>query len=172
MSKEPGLPWPTLCLAGLSLLVSLAPCGLGMEIMAQSTISALNGTSVRLSCTFTSCYKVDYKLFSLNWTYQNCDNCTEDLLLQFRAKVVLGRLERFENRVEFTGNPNKNDLSFTLHDVQLDDEGFYNCFVKNPPDRHLGHARIFLKVITEGGWTAGLCRGLAHTERWRSAPGA
>ncbi|XP_050778099.1 sodium channel subunit beta-2 isoform X2 [Gopherus flavomarginatus] len=112
MSKEPWVLRPTLCLTGLSLLVSLAPCGLGMEITAQPTISALNGSSVRLSCTFNSCYKVENKQFSLNWTYQECENCSEEL-------------------------------------VQLEDEGTYNCYVMNPPDRHRGHARIFLKVITE-----------------------
>ncbi|XP_038236757.1 sodium channel subunit beta-2 [Dermochelys coriacea] len=149
MSKEPWVLWPTLCLTGLSLLVSLAPCGLGMEITAQSTISALNGTSVRLPCTFNSCYKVENKQFSLNWTYQRCEKCSEQLFLQFRMKIVHWRLDRFGNRVEFTGNPSKNDVSFTLHQVQLEDEGTYNCYVMNLPDRHRGHARIFLKVITE-----------------------
>nr|XP_014430496.1 sodium channel subunit beta-2 [Pelodiscus sinensis] len=112
-----------------------------MEIMAQPTISALNGTSVRLACTFNSCYKVENKEFSLNWTYQGCDNCSEELFLQFRMKIVHWRLDRFGNRVEFTGNPSKNDVSFTLHQVQLEDEGIYNCYV--------GHARISLRVITE-----------------------
>ncbi|TFK01969.1 vesicle-associated membrane protein 2-like [Platysternon megacephalum] len=79
-----------------------------MEITAQSTVSALNGSSVRLPCTFNSCYKVENKHFSLNWTYQECENCSEEL-----------------------------------------DEGTYNCYVMNPPDRHRGHARVFLKVITE-----------------------
>lgn len=70
--------------------------------------------------------------------------------LQFKQKVIYLKVEQFESRVEFTGNPIKNDASFTLHDVQLDDEGFYNCYVLNPPDRHTGHAKINLKVITEG----------------------
>ncbi|XP_067419121.1 sodium channel subunit beta-2 [Emydura macquarii macquarii] len=120
-----------------------------MEVTAPLTISVLNGTSVRLSCTFNSCYKVENKQFSLNWTYQGCDNCSEELFLQFRLKILNRRLDRFGNRVEFTGNPSKNDVSFTLHDVQLEDEGTYNCYVMNPPDRHKGHARIVLKVITE-----------------------
>uniref|UniRef100_A0A674INN5 Sodium voltage-gated channel beta subunit 2 n=1 Tax=Terrapene triunguis TaxID=2587831 RepID=A0A674INN5_9SAUR len=130
-------------------LPPLSPCGLGMEITAQTTVSALNGSSVRLPCTFNSCYKVENKLFSLNWTYQECENCSEELFLQFRMKIVHWRLDRFGNRVEFTGNPSKNDVSFTLHQVQLEDKGTYNCYVMNPPDRHRGHARIFLKVITE-----------------------
>ncbi|XP_017665098.1 sodium channel subunit beta-2 isoform X2 [Chiroxiphia lanceolata] len=120
-----------------------------MEVMAPPTISALNGTSVKLSCTFNSCYKVENKQFSLNWTYQECSNCSEELFLQFRMKIMNKQLDRFGNRVEFTGNPAKYDVSFTLKNVQLEDEGIYNCYVLNPPDRHRGYASISLKVLTE-----------------------
>lgn len=61
-------------------LRSAAPPGLGMEVMAPATINALNGSSVKLSCTFNSCYKVENKQFSLNWTYQECSNCSEELV--------------------------------------------------------------------------------------------
>lgn len=171
-----------------------------MEVMAPPIINAMNGSSVKLSCTFNSCYKVENKQFSLNWTYQACMNCSEELVsasgllgtpacmgcpghllewgehgmvrdgawlggtraqgtpttlptaqfLQFRMKIMNKQLERFGNRVEFTGNPTKNDVSFTLNNVQLEDEGTYNCYVLNPPDRQRGHASISLKVLTEG----------------------
>lgn len=61
----------------LSLLVLNT---LGMELMAPATVYALNGSSIRLSCTFNSCYQVDKKQFSLNWTYQTCQNCTEEMV--------------------------------------------------------------------------------------------
>lgn len=70
--------------------------------------------------------------------------------LQFRMKIMNKQLDRFGNRVEFTGNPTKYDVSFTLKNVQLEDEGTYNCYVLNPPDRHRGHASISLKVLTKG----------------------
>lgn len=59
------------------------------------------------------------------------------------------RSDRFGERVMFAGNLDKNDLSFTLSDVQLDDEGVYNCYVKNPPDRIKGHGVIQLNVVTK-----------------------
>lgn len=49
----------------------------------------------------------------------------------------------------FAGNLDKNDLSITLSDVQLEDEGVYNCYVRNPPDRIQGHGFIQLNVVTE-----------------------
>ncbi|KAF7235384.1 Sodium channel subunit beta-2 [Varanus komodoensis] len=121
-----------------------------MEVMTPPTMYALNGSSIRLSCTFSSCYQVEKKQFSLNWTYQRCDNCSEETFLQFKLRIVPTELSRFGDRVEFTGNPTKNDVSFTLHDVQLDDEGMYHCYVMNPPDRQKGHSKISLKVITQG----------------------
>lgn len=73
--------------------------------------------------------------------------------LQFRTKIMNKQLDRFGNRVEFTGNPAKYDVSFTLKNVQLEDEGTYNCYVLNPPDRHRGHGKISLKVLTKGQWS-------------------
>lgn len=79
--------------------------------------------------------------------------------LQFRTKIMNKQLDRFGNRVEFTGNPTKYDVSFTLKNVQLEDEGTYNCYVLNPPDRQRGHASINLKVLTQGQWQSRpLCR--------------
>ncbi|KFV87425.1 Sodium channel subunit beta-2, partial [Struthio camelus australis] len=133
----------------LSMLAAV-PTGLGMEVMAPTIINALNGTSVKLTCTFNSCYKVENKQFSLNWTYQACKNCSEELFLQFRMKIMNKQLDRFGNRVEFTGNPTKYDVSFTLNNVQLEDEGTYNCYVLNPPDRQPGHA----STTSVGGFLA------------------
>lgn len=76
--------------------------------------------------------------------------------LQFRMKIINLKLERFGDRVEFSGNPSKYDVSVTLKDVQLEDEGIYNCYITNPPDRHRGHGKIYLQVLLEGksDWAA------------------
>lgn len=76
--------------------------------------------------------------------------------LQFRMKIINLKLERFGDRVEFSGNPSKYDVSVTLKNVQLEDEGIYNCYITNPPDRHRGHGKIYLQVLLEGksDWAA------------------
>lgn len=63
--------------------------------------------------------------------------------------MVPVRSERFGERVTFVGNLEKNDLSITLSDVQVEDVGIYNCYVRNPPDRIQGHGVIQLNVVTE-----------------------
>lgn len=63
--------------------------------------------------------------------------------------MVALRSDIFGDRVTFAGNLEKNDLAITLSDVQLEDEGLYNCYVRNPPDRIQGHGVIELLVVTE-----------------------
>lgn len=69
--------------------------------------------------------------------------------MTYKNKVLPLKSNRFGDRVVFTGNLEKNDLSITILDVQLTDEGIYNCYVRNPPDRILGHGVIQFFVLTE-----------------------
>ncbi|XP_038549683.1 sodium channel subunit beta-2 [Micropterus salmoides] len=146
--RSPGVQLVSAAL--LLLLLSLSGCS-SMDVLVPSNINALNGTTIKIPCTFTSCYKMDPVKFAMNWTYQESVNDTEEMIMTFyRKKGMLPlRSDRFGERVTFAGNLDKNDLSITLSDVQLEDEGIYNCFVRNPPDRIQGHGVIQLNVVTE-----------------------
>ncbi|KAG7478656.1 hypothetical protein JOB18_004996 [Solea senegalensis] len=137
-------------LSAVLLLLSLSGC-LSMDVLVHNNIDALNGSTIRISCTFTSCYKMDVTKFSMNWTFQETLNDTEDRFMTFDVKkgMVPLRPERFGERVTFAGNLDKNDLSITLSDVKVDDVGIYKCHVKNPPDRIQGRGIIQLNVVTE-----------------------
>ncbi|KAJ3590452.1 hypothetical protein NHX12_008403 [Muraenolepis orangiensis] len=121
-------------------------------IMANGQkLNALNGSTVKISCTFNSCYKMEALNFAMNWTYQETINETEEIFMRFyrdRGMVPL-RSIHFGDRVMFVGNLEKNDLSITLSDVQVDDEGFYHCYVRNPPDRIQGQGTVELCVVSE-----------------------
>lgn len=139
-----------LCAALPLLLLSLSGCS-SMDVTVTSKINALNGTTVRISCIFTSCYRMQAAKFAMNWTYQETRNDTELTFMTYSRKkgMVPVPSDRFGDRVTFDGNLDKNDLSFTLSDVQLEDEGVYNCYVRNPPDRIQGHGVIEFNVVTE-----------------------
>lgn len=97
--KEPS-PWPLnsslplsicspLAIEGLQaflksllqiMVLSAVPLGRSMEVTAPATLSVINGSDTRLPCTFNSCYTVNHKQFSLNWTYQECSNCSEEMV--------------------------------------------------------------------------------------------
>ncbi|XP_068173435.1 sodium channel subunit beta-2-like [Antennarius striatus] len=134
----------------LLLLLTLSGCS-AMDVTVSSSINALNGTTVRIPCIFTSCYKMNAAKFAMNWTYQESLNDTEEIFMTYSKKKGMTpmRSERFGDRVMFAGNLDKNDLSFSLSDVQLEDEGVYHCYVRNPPDRIQGHGVIQLNVVTE-----------------------
>lgn len=51
-----------------------------MDVLVPSNINALNGTTVKIPCTFTSCYKMDATKFGMNWTYQESVNDTEEMV--------------------------------------------------------------------------------------------
>ncbi|XP_036391844.1 sodium channel subunit beta-2 [Megalops cyprinoides] len=121
-----------------------------MDVLVTHQLNALNGSLVKLSCTFTSCYKVDNSKFAMNWTYQESLNDTSEMMfMTYKHRITPLRTERFQDRVMFAGNLDKNDVSVTISDVQLSDEGIYNCYVRNPPDRQQGHGIIKLVVLTE-----------------------
>lgn len=134
----------------LLLLLSLSGCSC-MDVLVPTNIDALNGTTIKIPCTFNSCYKIDITKFAMNWTYQETLNDTEEMFMTYYKKrgMVALRPDRFGDRVTFVGNLDKNDLSITLSEVQLEDEGIYNCYVRNPPDRIQGLGVIKLKVVTE-----------------------
>ena len=66
--------------SSLGVTLSTVPPGRSMEVTVPNTLNVLNGSDARLSCTFNSCYTVNHKQFSLNWTYQECNNCSEEMV--------------------------------------------------------------------------------------------
>ncbi|XP_077422475.1 sodium channel regulatory subunit beta-2 isoform X2 [Vanacampus margaritifer] len=139
-----------LLLLSVMMMLSASGCS-SMDVIVASKINVMNGSDIRIQCTFTSCYKIDTNKFVMNWTYHESINDTERMFFAYYRKKGMVPLlpERFGERVLFAGNLEKNDLSITLLDVQEEDEGIYNCYVINPPDRIHGHGAIKLKVFTE-----------------------
>ncbi|XP_061073571.1 sodium channel subunit beta-2 isoform X1 [Conger conger] len=145
------MPAVSLSIVGLVILMMGSPAS-GMDVLVTHHLNALNGTLVKLSCTFTSCYKVDHAKFAMNWTYKESSNATdeeEEMFMTYKHRMTTVKTARFGDRVLFAGNLDKNDVSVTISDIQLSDNGIYNCYVRNPPDRQQGHGAINLSVLTE-----------------------
>lgn len=73
-----------------------------MEVTVPTTLNVLNGSDARLACTFNSCYTVNHKHFSLNWTYQECGNCSEEMVSPVGEEPgsCLDRTWRLSSRAE------------------------------------------------------------------------
>ncbi|XP_051962626.1 sodium channel subunit beta-2 [Xyrauchen texanus] len=136
-------------LSCVALVIFLACPGSSMDVLVPQQINVLNGTDVKIPCVFTSCYKMDPSKFAMNWTYQETSNSTEEMFMTYKNRITPLKSSRFGDRVVFSGILEKNDLSITILNVQLIDEGIYNCYVRNPPDRIQGQGIIQLFVLTE-----------------------
>lgn len=60
-------------------LLSFTGCS-SMDVIVPNQVNALNRTTVKIPCTFTSCYKYDHSKFAMNWTYQESSNDTEEMV--------------------------------------------------------------------------------------------
>lgn len=64
----------------LTLVLFLFTGCSSMDVLVSNNINALNGTTVKIPCAFTSCYKMDATKFGMNWTYQETLNDTEEMV--------------------------------------------------------------------------------------------
>uniref|UniRef100_A0A8C5SEB5 Myelin protein zero like 2 n=1 Tax=Laticauda laticaudata TaxID=8630 RepID=A0A8C5SEB5_LATLA len=116
---------------------SLGPVA-AMETFTPGTLEALNGTDVRLKCTFRSPVPAGPKL-TVSWSFQS------------ELKEPLEAVSRFLDRITWDGNVHKNDASVMLHNVSPKDNGTFQCHVKNPPDVDgiIGEIRLSVVLKSE-----------------------
>uniref|UniRef100_A0A8C5SEY4 Myelin protein zero like 2 n=1 Tax=Laticauda laticaudata TaxID=8630 RepID=A0A8C5SEY4_LATLA len=115
----------------LLLCAALGPVA-AMETFTPGTLEALNGTDVRLKCTFRSPVPAGPKL-TVSWSFQS-DGWGGSSVLYYNHWAYPSKSGRFLDRITWDGNVHKNDASVMLHNVSPKDNGTFQCHVKNPPD--------------------------------------
>ncbi|XP_032084732.1 myelin protein zero-like protein 2 isoform X2 [Thamnophis elegans] len=123
----------------LLLSAALGPVA-AMETFTPGTLEALNGTDVRLKCTFRSPEPVGPKL-AVSWYFQS--EPKEPLEMQ----AYPSNSARFLGRITWDGNVHRDDASVMLHNVSTKDNGTFQCHVKNPPDVDGVVGEIQLSVV-------------------------
>ncbi|KAM5245469.1 myelin protein zero-like protein 2 [Ctenodactylus gundi] len=104
-----------------------------VEIYTSGSLEAVNGTDVRLKCTFSSFAPVGEAL-TVTWNFRPRDGGPEQFVLYYYVKPFKPISGRFKDRVVWDGDINRYDVSIILWKLQFDDNGTYTCQVKNPPD--------------------------------------
>jgi hypothetical protein len=104
-----------------------------VEIYTPGTLDAVNGTDVRLKCTFSSFAPVGDAL-TVTWNFRPQDGGPEQFVFYYHVDPFKPMSGRFKDRVVWDGNPDRYDASIMLWKLQFDDNGTYTCQVKNPPD--------------------------------------
>ncbi|XP_047546244.1 myelin protein zero-like protein 2 isoform X1 [Lutra lutra] len=121
-----------LLLLGVQLTAALWPIA-AVEIYTSQALEAVNGTDVRLKCTFSSFVPVGDAL-TVTWNFRPRDGGPEQFVFYYHVDPFKPMSGRFKDRVVWDGNPERYDVSIILWKLQFDDNGTYTCQVKNPPD--------------------------------------
>ncbi|XP_036435999.1 myelin protein zero-like protein 2b [Colossoma macropomum] len=118
-----------------------------MEVTTPKEVTAVNGTSALLKCTFKSTHPVSESSVAVTWRFRPLGQTAEESVFYFQGNSYPPSNGRFKGHVTWSGNVMKNDASITLQDVQFSFNGTYSCFVTNPPDVHSFTSEISLQVV-------------------------
>lgn len=137
--------------AGLAVALLLGVWSVGgLEVSTGKVplIEAMNGSTVLLPCTYSSC--IGIKNLYFNWRYN--DNGT--LLKLCEAVIpfegVEPRVLVYHERVEFVGCSKNSNISILLYNITFEDEGEYICFARNPKEKNRNHSSTFtLRVVDQ-----------------------
>ncbi|XP_035535939.1 sodium channel, voltage-gated, type IV, beta a [Morone saxatilis] len=132
----------------VALLLGVWSVG-GLEVSTGkvSSIEAMNGSTVLLPCTYSSCIGIKNLFFS--WRYN--DNGTMQPLCQAVIPIegVEPRVAVYHERVEFVGSSKSNNISILLWNITFEDEGDYICFARNPKEKNRNHSAVFTLIVVD-----------------------
>ncbi|XP_055752323.1 sodium channel subunit beta-4-like isoform X2 [Salvelinus fontinalis] len=124
-------------------------CASALEVSVGKVpfMEAMNGSTVLLPCTYSSC--IGIKNLYFNWQYN--DNGTLMKLCEAVIPVegVEPRVQVYHERIEFVGSSKHNNISILLFNVTFEDEGEYTCFARNPKEKHRNHSAIFTLFVVD-----------------------
>ncbi|XP_048837321.1 sodium channel, voltage-gated, type IV, beta a [Brienomyrus brachyistius] len=110
-------------------------------------VEAMNGSTVLLPCTYSSC--IGIKNLYFNWQYN--DNGTMLKLCEAVIPIegVDPNVRVYHERVEYVGSSKHNNISILLWNITFSDEGEYTCFARNPKEKNRNHSAIFTLIVVD-----------------------
>uniref|UniRef100_A0A671T1K6 Ig-like domain-containing protein n=1 Tax=Sinocyclocheilus anshuiensis TaxID=1608454 RepID=A0A671T1K6_9TELE len=117
-------------------------CVSGIRVFTAGDVKAVNGTDVRLKCTFQSSAAIRATSVTVSWSFRPLGPGHED-------RRPFAPLEgRFRKKVEWAGDISGRDASVVLRRVPFSFNGTFSCQVKNPPDVHGNVGVVCLQVVS------------------------
>lgn len=157
-----------MCVNGLyflTVLSGLAASGVlqvsGMRIYTSGDVEAVNGTDVRLRCTFQSSSAINPNAIIVSWSFRPLKPGREESVFHYQQKPYPPIEGIFRKRVLWDGDVMGRDASIILQQVKFTYNGTYICQVKNPPDVHGTVGEIRLRVVTTASFSELLLLALA-----------
>lgn len=128
-------------------LLALWPVA-AVEVHTSREVEALNGTNVRLKCTFSSSSPVSQRV-AVTWNFRPQGMNSPESVLYYYEEPYPPTSGRFKERVTWDGNIDRNDASIVVWNLNPTDNGTFTCQVKNPPDVDGTIGEIQLRVVQQ-----------------------
>uniref|UniRef100_A0A3Q3BHY4 Myelin protein zero-like protein 2 n=1 Tax=Kryptolebias marmoratus TaxID=37003 RepID=A0A3Q3BHY4_KRYMA len=126
----------------------------GIRIYTSGDVEAVNGTDVRLKCTFQSSATINPDLVIISWTFRPLKGGREEsvslCLFHYQQKAYPPTEGIFRKKIHWAGDVMGGDASIRIQEVKFIYNGTYICQVKNPPDVHGPVGQIQLRVVLSG----------------------
>lgn len=137
--------WLLLLLGGGFVLPGVS----GITIYTPGEVEAVNGTNVRLKCTFSSTVSVSHKSVTVSWNFRPLNSGSEESVFYYQEEPYAPEHNRFKGHAVWSGDIMRKDVSITLLEVLPTFNGTYTCQVRNPPDVHGSNGEIVLSVVNK-----------------------
>ncbi|CAM4540618.1 unnamed protein product [Leuciscus chuanchicus] len=119
----------------------------GIEMFTSSELEAVNGTNVRLKCTFKSTLPLSEERITVSWSFLPLGKTTSETFFHYQEIAYPPEKGLFKDHAVWSGDVMKGDGSITLQDVQFNFNGTYICQVRNPPDVQGFASEISFRVV-------------------------
>ncbi|XP_047236005.1 myelin protein zero-like protein 2b [Girardinichthys multiradiatus] len=119
----------------------------GIEIYTTKEVEAVNGTNVKLKCTFSSTHPVSPQTVTVSWMFRPINSQIAVRMFYYQEVPYPPDQGLFKGHAVWSGDINGKDASVTLHEVQPTFNGTYICQVANPPDAHGNTGETVLRVV-------------------------
>ncbi|NXH13037.1 MPZL3 protein, partial [Bucco capensis] len=120
-----------------------------VEVHTSKEVNAVNGTNVRLKCTFSSSSPISQDL-TVTWNFQPEDLSSHEPIFHYQSVPYPTTMGKFKDRISWAGNVASGDASIAIQKPAMSDNGTFICSVKNPPDVYHNIPQTTL-IVTERG---------------------
>ncbi|TNN47281.1 Myelin protein zero-like protein 2 [Liparis tanakae] len=124
-------------------------------------MEAVNGTDVRLKCTFQSSSTINPNNIVISWSFRPLKPGREETVFHYQQRPYPPLEGIFRKRISWAGDIMGRDASIIIQEVKFTYNGTYICQVKNPPDVHGSVGEIRLRVVTTASFSELLLLALA-----------
>ncbi|KAJ7990230.1 hypothetical protein DPEC_G00298160 [Dallia pectoralis] len=139
------------------LLSGLAASGVlpvsGMKVFTSSEMEAVNGTDVRLKCTFQSSSPITTATLTVSWNFRPLGNGHLESVFYYHERPYPPPEGPFRNRAKWAGDIMGRDASIIVRDVKFTYNGTFTCQVKNPPDVYGNVGEVKLTVVSRASFS-------------------